>query len=125
MGKLQNGHYRTAAGSEMRISGEHGGKSVVEFDWLEEGACCDCVAQPYEADGMLTWHCEECGGGSAQLYPADPTACAWKRDDDGNWQTGCGGMFVLLDEGTPAENSMAFCCYCGKPLAGPNVTKKG
>lgn len=56
----------------------------------------------------------------AQLYPADPTACVWKRDEDGNWHTGCGGMFVL-DEGTPGDNSMAFCCYCGKPLAGPNA----
>ena len=79
MGKLQNGHYRTAAGSEMWISGDYGGISRVNFDWLEEGACCDCEAQPYEFDGMLSWHCEECGGGSAQLYPADPAACAWQR----------------------------------------------
>lgn len=34
---LPNGHYRTKAGSEMWISGKHGGISRVEFDWLEEG----------------------------------------------------------------------------------------
>lgn len=71
MAALPNGHYRTAAGSQMWISGDHGGRSVVEFDWVEEGACCDCQAQPYEVDGMLTWHCDECDGGCAQLYPAD------------------------------------------------------
>lgn len=56
---------------------------------------------------------------SARLDPADPTACKWTRDEDGNWETGCGGMYVLID-GAPADNRMAFCCYCGKPLAGPN-----
>lgn len=64
---LPNGHYHTVFGSEMRISGEHSGKSIVYFDWLEEGACCDCIPDPYEQDGRLVWHCDQCGGGSAQL----------------------------------------------------------
>lgn len=66
---LPNGHYRTAAGSEMWISGKHGGKSTVEFDWFEEDACCDCQPEPYDCDGRLIWHCDECGGGSAELMP--------------------------------------------------------
>lgn len=66
---LPNGHYRTAAGSEMWISGEHGGISRVEFDWLEEGACPDCVPDAYEYDGMLIWHCDQCEGGQAELQP--------------------------------------------------------
>lgn len=66
-GKLPNGHYRTAAGSEMWISGEHGGKSKVEFDWLEEGGCIECNVDPNEQDGMLVWHCDECGGSCAEL----------------------------------------------------------
>ena len=117
--KLPNGHYRTAAGSEMWISGENGGRSAVAFDWLEEGACPECEVDPYDFDGMLLWHCEECNGGSAQLYPANPAACVWRRDEDGNWNTGCGGMFVI-EEGTPADNDMRYCCYCGKTLVGPN-----
>ena len=64
---LPNGHYRTAAGSEMWISGERGGISRVEFDWLEEAACCDCRPDAYEHDGRLTWTCDVCGGGSAEL----------------------------------------------------------
>ena len=41
--------------------------------------------------------------------------CAWECGGEGNWETGCGGTFIL-NEGTPADNRMKFCCYCGKPL---------
>jgi len=70
--RLPNGHYKTAAGSEMRISGTHGGRSVVDFDWLEEGACCDCRVSAYEHDGDLLWECDYCGGGRAQLVLVTP-----------------------------------------------------
>ena len=64
---LPNGHYRTAAGSEMRISGERGGISEVLFDWIEEASCADCRPEAYEQDGRLTWGCDVCDGGSAEL----------------------------------------------------------
>lgn len=41
--------------------------------------------------------------------------CTWKEDDEGNWDTTCGEAFQFND-GTPSENSMKYCCYCGKPL---------
>lgn len=46
---------------------------------------------------------------------AVPASCTWTPDDDGNYATGCDGLFVII-EGTPAENKMAYCCYCGKPI---------
>lgn len=71
--RLPNGRYRTAAGSEMRITGGHGGISHVFLDWLEErSACCDCVVDPYEHDGRLHWSCDVCSGGSALLFPVTP-----------------------------------------------------
>lgn len=63
---LPNGHYRTANGSTLTVSGNHAGRFVVEFDWLEEGGCIDCEAQAAPDDGRLVWHCDYCGGGSAQ-----------------------------------------------------------
>lgn len=69
---LPCGHYRTAAGSEMWVYGDNCGKSAVEFDWLEEGCCLDCQPSAYDVDGMLVWHCEECGGGAAELVPVTP-----------------------------------------------------
>jgi hypothetical protein len=44
-----------------------------------------------------------------------PTTCQWENDGEGNWSTGCGDAFIILD-GTPTENKMNFCCYCGKPI---------
>lgn len=41
--------------------------------------------------------------------------CTWHEDDDGHWHTSCGNMFTLFD-GTPVENGMAFCPYCGNAL---------
>jgi hypothetical protein len=74
--KLLNGLYRTVAGSTVKISGNHSGRSEVEFDWLEEPeACCDCSANAYpeyDNDGWcLTWDCEVCDGGRAVLTRVD------------------------------------------------------
>lgn len=67
---LPPGKYKTKSGSEMVISGKHGGISRVDFDWLEEGGCLDCVPEPYDVDGMLVWSCDYCGGGAAKWEPA-------------------------------------------------------
>lgn len=42
-------------------------------------------------------------------------SCVWKEDNDGNWETACGGLFVI-ETGTPTDNGMDFCCYCGARL---------
>lgn len=41
--------------------------------------------------------------------------CTWTEDEDGNWETGCDQIFVLI-EGTPKQNGMNYCCYCGKRI---------
>lgn len=42
------------------------------------------------------------------------TACKWTPDepDSGTWATECGYLFTIND-GTPSQNRMGFCCYCG------------
>lgn len=63
---MTNGHYQTKNGSEVIVSGEHSGIYDIAFDWLEEdNACIEC--RPSVHDGYLTWSCEYCGGGSAEL----------------------------------------------------------
>ena len=70
--RLENGQFKTQAGSLVTISGKYGGIAQVDFDWLEEDACCDCEPDPYpEWDGetwILRWHCRFCGGGKAILF---------------------------------------------------------
>ena len=41
--------------------------------------------------------------------------CVWAEDENGNWNTGCGDIFDII-EGSPSENSMLFCHYCGQPI---------
>lgn len=44
--------------------------------------------------------------------------CEWKENEseyDTTWETSCGETFVLL-EGTPEENGLKFCAYCGRKL---------
>ena len=40
--------------------------------------------------------------------------CAW-REGDGHWCTDCHHEFVV-NEGTPSENGMKYCCFCSKQL---------
>ena len=73
--KLPNGTYRTKAGSTVEISGKYGGVAKVTFDWFEEdNACPDCDVYPYpQWQGGerwdLTWACEVCDGGFAEIEP--------------------------------------------------------
>ena len=42
--------------------------------------------------------------------------CLWTYDEDYDcYNTDCGESFVVL-EGTPEENHMKYCVYCGKEL---------
>lgn len=41
--------------------------------------------------------------------------CVWAEDFDGEYDTTCQQAFMFID-GSPSENQMKFCCYCGKEL---------
>lgn len=47
--------------------------------------------------------------------PKREPSCLWSRADDDTdvWETKCGHAFTIID-GTPTDNQMAFCCYCGR-----------
>lgn len=51
--------------------------------------------------------------------PKRPQTCLWSRSDDDTdvWETACGNAFTI-NEGSPADNEMVFCCYCGRELKG-------
>jgi len=46
---------------------------------------------------------------------AQMSTCNRTQNEDGNWETGCGQMFVF-EAGTPEDNKFEFCCYCGNSL---------
>jgi hypothetical protein len=52
--------------------------------------------------------------GCRQCEAMTEKPCIWQEEDE-YWQTGCGHAFCL-NAGTPLENGMKFCAYCGKPI---------
>src|SRR3989337_155865 len=58
---MEDGRYRTEAGSIITIS-ENGKRSWVSFNWIDEGhACRDCEPNPYPTENTLTWTCKKIG----------------------------------------------------------------
>jgi hypothetical protein len=58
---------------------------------------------------------------------AEPETCTWQQDgdsDSGLYATSCRHYFNLED-GTPEDNKLAWCCYCGKKLAQELITEDG
>jgi hypothetical protein len=48
-----------------------------------------------------------------------PNECHWYQDgdeDSGTYMASCSRRYFVLDDGTPTDNRMTHCCYCGKPL---------
>jgi hypothetical protein len=49
-----------------------------------------------------------------------PNECRWLQEGDeesDTWAASCGRhRYFSLNEGTPKDNHMKHCCYCGKPL---------
>ena len=48
-----------------------------------------------------------------------PNECHWYQDgdeDSGTYMASCNRRYFVLEDGTPTDNRMTHCCYCGKPL---------
>lgn len=64
---------------------------------------------------------------AALAQQADPETCTWHQDgdsDSGVYATSCRHYFNLED-GTPEDNKMQWCCYCGKKLVQELITEGG
>jgi hypothetical protein len=45
--------------------------------------------------------------------------CLWLQDgdeDSGTYMASCNRRYFMFEDGTPTDNRMTHCCYCGKPL---------
>lgn len=55
----------------------------------------------------------------AALKEAQSSVCHWTLEElyegDGIWNTDC-GTTAAFEEGTPEENDVKFCSYCGKKM---------
>lgn len=70
------------------------------------------VLMSAERDADFSWTAED------QAAVDADKRCAWTQENDegsDTWATACGRLFCVT-EGTPAENGMRFCCFCGETL---------
>lgn len=48
--------------------------------------------------------------------PKTTEVCRWQSSGEGDiYETECGDTFQIF-EGSPSDNHMEFCCYCGRKL---------
>lgn len=55
---------------------------------------------------------------SARSGPGNESKCKWTQEagyDDQCYHTSCGNAFYMND-GTPKENDMEYCCFCGEEI---------
>jgi hypothetical protein len=48
-----------------------------------------------------------------------PNECLWLQDgdeDSGTYMASCNRRYFMFEDGTPTDNRMSHCCYCGKRL---------
>lgn len=48
-----------------------------------------------------------------------PNECQWQQDgdrDSGMYMASCNRRYFVFEDGTPSDNRMKHCCYCGKVL---------
>ena len=67
------------------------------------------------------------GWDAALAQQDEPDTCTWQQDgdsDSGVYAASCGRYF-RLEDGTPEDNKMAHCCYCGKKLVQELITEDG
>lgn len=48
--------------------------------------------------------------------PVAASVCTWKEDEDGTYWTECDHAWQFM-EGTPADNHVEFCPFCGRGLS--------
>ena len=87
-------------------------------EWWQSDKADDATDNPFQPDSAAAW--AYAGWMAAQrAEPKRPQTCLWSRSDDDTdvWETTCGNAFTI-NEGSPADNEMTFCCFCGRELEG-------
>lgn len=97
---------RPAVGEDSRDEGHH----LPNYLW-----CKRCQAW-IETEHVCGARYLDKGDYFELIQPAaPPVTCAWTYNPDGYWQTSCDDQFCI-SEGSPAENRMRYCHYCGRRI---------
>lgn len=87
-------------------------EQLVELERIREWACCFEPERRFMAEVKIA----QLEAENERLQKPNRTDCIWTYDDNHDyWETTCGNLFVII-EGTPVENNMVYCPYCGGRL---------
>jgi hypothetical protein len=74
-------------------------------------------------EDLLVWHSKNSRAITAitalKAALEQPNECLWLQDgdeDSGTYMASCNRRYFMFEDGTPTDNRMKHCCYCGKPL---------
>ena len=70
-----------------------------------------CFEYPEQKTPSYSFDSIPCSSGTSGVEEY----CSWADVGEGSWETDCGNMLMLID-GTPKQNKMEYCLYCGKKL---------
>lgn len=84
------------------------------FDWMEGRRKESASSDPRYLE---VWQA------SRERYVPDP--CEWLQDEwDNSYDTSCGNKYEII-EGTPEDNGMNYCTYCGGKLEAITTETQG
>jgi hypothetical protein len=114
---------------------DHGQEALADWDRYclehalnQQALPLEPAPAPAMPDRPLT--CSVCGGAEPCSHDFDrlhadlaafgatlgsESLCAWQLDDDGVYETSCGGFYGPT-EGNVEDNRFRFCPYCGAPI---------
>ena len=96
-------------------------RKLVMVEAPQQGKASVMADSTDRAKDFLTTTPDWCGEYTARFHIrnliADREAvCTWTESSAGPWYTVCGESFEIII-GSPAENGLRYCCFCGRRLA--------
>jgi hypothetical protein len=80
----------------------------------------EALEKTHTQPGCDQWQAERKASVALRAALEQPNECHWYQDgdeDSDKWAASCGRhRYFQLNDGTPTDNKMKHCCYCGKPL---------
>jgi hypothetical protein len=83
------------------------------YDDDDNKAACN-IREEWISTDVWSW-IEVVGCASHSDFQSERGDCIWAEDEDGIYHTSCGDAFEFMN-GTPDDNHIKFCPYCGKEL---------
>jgi hypothetical protein len=79
----------------------------------------EALEKTHTQPGCDQWQAERKASVALRAPLKQPNECRWLQDgdeDSGTYMASCNRRYFVLEDGTPTDNHMTHCCYCGKPL---------